>query len=282
MHLVRRACAVLTTTILTTAILVAAPSTVAPPAAAESGSVQAAKATRAQMVFTWQRIALRTVYTVGASPVPTGVPALGLTSLAIHRAVQSSLRRQESSERAALVEAAYRVLRHYFPAQAAQLAADRAASLASVEKGRAKRTGLKMGKRAARHLLAERVGDHYMDTTIHYALPPGPGVWQPVAPATDMLGAWVGSLRHLVVRKHVKVGGPDALTSSAYSAQFEQVKSLGSLISTHAHRGRAADGPLLQLQPTDDVRRGADRTPAGATRSASPSRPACSLPCTPR
>ena len=129
----------------------------------------------------------------------------------MHRAVQSSLRRQESSERAALVEAAYRVLRHYFPAQDAQLAADRAASLASVEKGRAKKTGLKMGKRAARHLLAERVGDHYMDTTIHYTLhqtlPSVPGVWQPVPPATDMLGAWVGSLRHLVVRKHVKVDG---------------------------------------------------------------------------
>ena len=42
-----------------------------------------------------------------------------------------------------------------------------------------------------------------------------------------MLGAWIGSLRHLVVRKHVKVGGPDALTSSAYAAQFEEVKSLG-------------------------------------------------------
>ena len=184
------------------------------------------------MVFTWQRIALRTVYTVGATPVPIGIPSLGFTSLAMHRAVQSSLRRDVSSERAALVEAAYRVLRRYYPAQGAQLAADRATSLASVNPGRAKRTGVKMGKRAARHLLAERVGDHYMDTTIHYTLPPGPGVWQPAAPATDMLGAWVGSLRHLVVRKHVKVDGPDALTSSAYTAQFEEVKSLGRSTST--------------------------------------------------
>ena len=47
-----------------------------------------------------------------------------------------------------------------------------------------------------------------------------------------MLGAWVGSLRHLVVRKHVKVDGPDALTSSAYTAQFEEVKSLGRSTST--------------------------------------------------
>ena len=98
--------------------------------------MQAAKATRAQMVFTWQRIALRTVYTVGATPIPIGFPSLGFTSLAMHRAVQSSLRRhRDASERAAVVEAGYRVLRHYYPALGAQLAADRAASLASVENG---------------------------------------------------------------------------------------------------------------------------------------------------
>jgi hypothetical protein len=184
------------------------------------------------VLYTWERIALRTVYPTATSPVPTGIPALGFTSLAMHMAVQSSLRREESSERAAVVEAAYRVLVHYFPTQSAQLSADRAASLASVAPGKARRVGQKMGKRAARHLLDERVGDHYMETTIHYTLPAGPGVWQPAAPNTDMLGAWIGSLRHLVVRKNVEVEGPDALTSSAYAAQFEEVKSLGRATST--------------------------------------------------
>ena len=42
-----------------------------------------------------------------------------------------------------------------------------------------------------------------------------------------MLGAWIGSLRHLVVRKHVEVDGPDAITSSAYAAEYDEVKSLG-------------------------------------------------------
>ena len=124
------------------------------------------------------------------------------------------------------------MLRHYYPSLRAKLAADRAASLASVRSGPAKRHGLKIGKRAARGVLDERVGDGYLDPTIHYTLPPGPGVWQPAPPATDMLGAWIGSLRHLVVKKHVKVDGPDALTSSAYTAQFEEVKSLGSAISS--------------------------------------------------
>jgi len=63
-------------------------------------------------------------------------------------------------------------------------------------------------------------------------LPPGPGVWQPATPGGDMLAPWIGSMRHLLVRKHVKVNGPDALTSSAYTTQFEEVKSLGSAVSS--------------------------------------------------
>jgi hypothetical protein len=47
-----------------------------------------------------------------------------------------------------------------------------------------------------------------------------------------MLGAWIGSLRHLVTSQEVKVGGPDALTSTAYTNQFNEVKSFGSATST--------------------------------------------------
>ena len=57
-------------------------------------------------------------------------------------------------------------------------------------------------------------------------------MWQPATAGGDMLGAWIGSLRHLVVKKHVEVDGPDALTSSAYTTQFEEVKSLGRNTST--------------------------------------------------
>jgi hypothetical protein len=232
MHLVRRSCAFLSAAALTTSVLAVAPSTASAAATTDRGAAQTARAARAQVVLNWERISFRTVYTVANTPIPVGVPVLGFTSLAMHRAVQSSLRHDVSSERAAVVAAAYRILRHYYPGQQAQLSAERAASLASVAPGKAKRVGLKMGRRAARRLLAERVGDHYLDTTIHYTLPAGPGVWQPAPPATDMLAAWIGSLRHLVVSKHVNVGGPDALTSSAYTAQFQEVKSLGSATST--------------------------------------------------
>ena len=185
------------------------------------------------MLLNWERIAFRTVYTDAATPIPVGVPVLGFTSLAMHRAVQASLsRNRASSERAAVVAAAYQVLKHYYPALSGKLGADRAASLAAVGSGPAKRFGVKVGKRAARGVLKERAGDRYLDPTIHYSKPPAPGIWQPATAGGDMLGAWIGSLRHLVVKKHVKVDGPDALTSSAYATQFEEVKSLGRNTST--------------------------------------------------
>ena len=233
MHLVRRSCALLSTAALAAALLAAAPSAATAAAAPVPVVADTPRVAKAQMLLHWERIAFRTVYTDAATPVPVGVPVLGFTSLAMHRAVQASLsRNRSSSERAAVAAAAYRVLKHYYPALSGKLGADRAASLAAVGSGPAKRFGVKVGKRAARGVLKERAGDHYLDPTIHYSKPPAPGIWQPATAGGDMLGAWIGSLRHLVVKKHVEVDGPDALTSSAYTTQFEEVKSLGRNTST--------------------------------------------------
>jgi hypothetical protein len=236
MHLVRRTCALLSTAALTAALLAAAPSAAtaaAPATPPDRGPAEKPRGASAQTLLDWERIAFRTVYTDTPTPIPVGVPVLGFTSLAMHRAVQASLgSKRGSSERAAVIAAGYRVLRHYYPALGGKLAADRAAGLASVRPGPSKRLGVRFGKRAARGVLKERAGDGYLDTTIHYNKPPGVGVWQPTAPATDMLGAWIGSLRHLVVGKHVEVDGPDALTSSAYTAQFDEVKGLGAAASS--------------------------------------------------
>jgi hypothetical protein len=232
MHLVTRTCALLTTASLAAALLVAAPSSALVPDPAVPTAAHASRTTRAHVVLNWERIAFRTVYTDAASPVPVGVPVLGYTSLAIHRAVEASLsRHRDSSERAAVIASAYQVLRHYYPKLRDKLAADRAASLESVQSGPARRFGVKVGKRAARGVIDERRDDGYLDPTIHYSKPPAPGVWQPAA-GGDMLAPWIGSMRPLVTKKRVKVDGPDALTSAAYTSQFEEVKSLGSATST--------------------------------------------------
>ena len=96
-----------------------------------------------------------------------------------------------------------------------------------------------------------------------------------------MLGAWIGSLRHLVVSKHVEVDGPDALTSSAYTTQFEEVKSLGRKTSTTRTEAERQTALFFNSNATDQYGEALigylERHPIR-----SPTRPACSLPCTPR
>ncbi len=80
--------------------------------------------------------------------------------------------------------------------------------------------------------MASRADDHFLDLSIHYAKAPGPGVWQPAAPATDMLAAWLGSLHPLVLEHPVRVDGPDRLGSDEYAADYNEVKLYGGTTST--------------------------------------------------
>src|SRR3954451_8270807 len=107
MHLVKRSCALVSVAVLTTALLAAAPSSAAAGTrASDPGRAQTPRAANGQILLNWELIALRTVYTDSAPPIPVGVPVLGFTSLAMHRAVQASLsRHRSSSERAAVIAA---------------------------------------------------------------------------------------------------------------------------------------------------------------------------------
>ena len=192
-----------------------------------------------QVVLDWEGVVFRTVYVDTATPIPVGVPILGFVSVAMHRAATRSAEVGSSSETAAVATAAHDVLVHYYPAQAAQLEADLAASLAGI--GPASRSkGARIGARAAARMLASRVGDHYLDPSFHYAMPPGPGVWQPNPGATDMLAPWLGSLRPLFVRRPVRVAGPRALTSIAYAREYDEVRRLGSVSSVERSPAQTA------------------------------------------
>ena len=76
-------------------------------------------------------------------------------------------------------------------------------------------------------MIASRAGDHYLDTSIVYSKPPGPGVWQPNAGTTNMAAAWVGFLRTLVLGEFVTVGGPDPLASPSWAMDYNEVKAYG-------------------------------------------------------
>ncbi len=200
-------------------------------------------ATRAQTVLDWERILFRTVYTEGLTPIPTGVPLMGFTSMAMYDAVQSSLARHHSSEKAAVAAAAHGVLSHYFasaPPLLGSLNANLLATLSGVRDGPAEDRGLRIGEAAAAEMVADRADDGYGDTRLHYSKPKKVGYWQPSGPPPgappgsppDMLAAWLGSLDPLVLRTPVKVDGPDSLTSRAYARDFNEVKAVGGATST--------------------------------------------------
>jgi hypothetical protein len=226
MMLTRRSVTVGSAAIATTAVVLG------PDAAARSLRLRRS-AEGGQAVLDWERIAIRTIYTDSSpvTPIPVGVPVLGFVSLAMHRAAQRSAHTSTSSESAAVARAAHDVLEHYYPYLAGRLDADLAATFAAIGPSPSRTKGSRTGAEAARDLIGSRQGDGYLDTSVHYAKTPGPGVWTPNPGATDMLGAWIGSLRPLFVAP-VPVSGPYSLGSAAWAADFEEAKRYGGAAPT--------------------------------------------------
>ena len=131
------------------------------------------------------------------------------------------------------------MLVHYFPASSDTLDDHLADSLAAVADPEERARGEFLGAAAANEMLASRVGDGYGDPDVHYTLPPAVGIWQPVSPATDMLGAWLGSLDPIALRRPVKVDGPDPLTSRRYAVDYKEVKRLGGTTDSGTERTQA-------------------------------------------
>jgi len=201
-------------------IAAAAPATAAHPHSSPGSS---------SVIRDWERISLRTIYTDAATPIPIGVPYLGFVSLAMYNAVQATDRKHGSAA-AAAAQAAHDVLAAYFSAWAAPLQADLEASLKAIPgRGAAKERGIEAGARAARAMVESRVGDGRNDTSIVYTKTAAPGVWPAVSPPPvgGMLAPWLGFVDPLVLRRSIRVDGPDPLTSAEYTADYNEAKSLG-------------------------------------------------------
>jgi hypothetical protein len=189
-----------------------------------------------QVVLDWENVLFNTVYggITTAPPltaVPIGIPVLGFVSLAMYRAASRSAHVGSSSESAAVARAAHDVLLAYYPAQAGALDAALDATLAPIGPGHTRAKGERIGADAAQDMIESRVGDGYLDGSIHYSKPVGAPYWQPAPPNTDMLAAWLGSLRPLFVAPQ-PLSGPYALSSAAWTADYEEVRALGSNVST--------------------------------------------------
>jgi hypothetical protein len=205
---------------------------------------RAAATDDASVILDWERTAFLTVYgdpppplpepqPAPRTPIPVGVLYLAFTSLAMNDAVEMT-GHEHASPTAAAATAAHDVLVEYYPDSAPDLDARLDESLEGVHDGRAEDRGVVIGARAAAEMIDSRADDGRGDTSIVYSKPMEPGYWQPPAtpPPGNMLAPWLGSVEPVVLKKLVRLNGPDRLRSKAYARDYNEVLELGSADST--------------------------------------------------
>src|SRR5439155_21570207 len=181
----------------------------------------------------WDKIAEDTVVGSGAFQ-NEGLVYMGYVSSAMYRAVSPGERRGQSPA-AAVVEAAFTTLSHYFPAQTATLDALHAEALAAIPDSQAKVVGMRYGALAAAKEIAERDGDGLQtpiaSTSSFPTLAPGPGVWRltPSAYAAPQT-PWVGNVRPFILQSADQFlpAPPPSLQSQQWADAFNEVKQNGS------------------------------------------------------
>jgi hypothetical protein len=146
---------------------------------------------------------------------------------------------KKASPDAAIVEAAYRTLTHYFPGASATLDPLYAAALAAIPDGRAKLAGQKIGLVAANQVIRARTGDGLMtsigSTSIFPTPTPGPGVWRLTPPAyLAPQTPWVANVHPFVLKSGAQFlpGPPPPLFSSDWVTAFNELKTYGGATST--------------------------------------------------
>jgi hypothetical protein len=149
-----------------------------------------------------------------------------------------------ASVEAALVQAAHDALVAVFPSQAASFDEALAEDLDQLP-ANGKEDGLRVGRRAAALVLAERRGDgaDAADPRMDVEFEPSdqPGKWRqdPISQIPVALGASWGDVRPFVIRsgRHFRVPPPPAMETRAYAAAFDEAKRLGGdAITTETER----------------------------------------------
>jgi membrane-associated phospholipid phosphatase len=204
-------------------------------------------AARADVVTDWNVVAT----TAAAAPFVGGVPQTrvdAMVHVAIHDALNAIDRRYHpyaldahadpnASPEAAVATAAHDVLVHELPPIRRPIAeAAYTDALAGIPDGAAKDAGIAIGQAAAAAIIALRTADG-SQAPMTYTPGSGPGVWIPTPP--DFLPAAVpgwGNVTPFAMRSgaQFRLDRPDYfdLTSDAYTADYEEVKSIGETNSS--------------------------------------------------
>jgi hypothetical protein len=202
---------------------------------------------QAQNVITdWNTIAATTIVTNGGkASVASGV-WFAYTSIAVYDAVNAVHQRYQpfyyhraapegTSEEAAAVAAAHRVLVNYFPAQQTNLDAAFTRSLNAITASpQAKADGVATGEASAATLIDERTGDG-LEANVPYTPGNGPGIWQPTPPGfLAALTPWLGQMRPFTMKSpdQFLTDGPTPLTSEEWVAEYNETRLFGNTNST--------------------------------------------------
>ena len=207
---------------------------------------------RADAVTDWNEIASTAIVTTAAQPPPVAVLSFAMTHGAIYDAVNSIDRGHQpylvqppsnptDSKEAAAATAAYRMLVGFddlpglFPDQLATLQPQYDAYIAGLpdDPPGSKAAGVTIGETTARAMLEARMNDGRFGPPPDL-YPPAPGIWRPTPPNfLNDPAPWVGNVLPFIVpsAEMLRTDGPNALTSAAYTEDFNEVKELGSLTS---------------------------------------------------
>lgn len=138
------------------------------------------------------------------------------------------------SRKAAAATAAHRILVNLYPTQTATFDTQLGLSLAEVANGHSENNSVALGRFVADLILAWRSTDG-ANNLVSYTPRTKPGDWQPTPP--DLLPAllpqWPDVTPFAITSgSQFRPEGPPALDSTEYTADFNQVKALGSFRST--------------------------------------------------
>jgi hypothetical protein len=138
-----------------------------------------------------------------------------------------------------------------------RLNAEYASSMAEIPAGQAKAKGIEVGAAAAAAMLANRAGDGRFGAP-GFTVGTGAGEWRPLPPANvNDPNAWVRNVRPFTLPRseYFHTPGPFAVTSSQYTAEFNEVKALGRATESTRTEGQTllanwtTRHPLLLLYP---------------------------------
>jgi hypothetical protein len=207
------------------------------PASAEGN---AEDSTAGNPVVDWNTIALKTTAAAALNP-PLESRNVAIVNASMYDAVTSVTEEFEpyavrvtapegSSPQAAAVAAAHYALVRLYPGQAPALDTEYASSLGRIADGSGKNDGIAVGEAVASEMLALRASDN-SNVVFPYSPGSGPGVWQPTPPLfKPALDPGWGHVTPFLLASgsQFRPPAPYALTSEAYTRDFNEIKAIGA------------------------------------------------------